>query len=76
MSWNYRVMRHRAVDPDGNVEETLALHEIYYKDGQPTDGDIGYTANAVVPVAEDLEGLRFVLTEMLKALEEPILEYK
>jgi hypothetical protein len=29
-----------------------------------------------VPVAEDLEGLRFVLTEMLKALEEPILEYK
>jgi hypothetical protein len=81
MSWNYRVMRHKVVDSAGMPEETLALHEVYYKDDRSADiftgpGDIGYSANPVAPVAEDLDGLRFVLTEMLKALDKPVLEYQ
>ena len=81
MSWNFRVMRHKSVDPDGNVEESLAMHEVYYKSDRPAKAeeslsDIGYSANPATPVADDLDGLRFVLTEMIRALDKPILEYK
>ena len=81
MGWNYRVMRHKDVDSDGKVHETFAIHEVYYKDDLVQDvlvhsGDVGYTEKPVAPVAEDLDGLRVVLTEMLKALDKPALDYK
>jgi hypothetical protein len=80
MGWNYRVMRHVDLDSEGTAHETLSIHEVYYKDDLVPDvlvqsGDVGYTENPVAPVAEDLEGLRVVLTQMLKALDKPALDY-
>jgi hypothetical protein len=73
-------MRHKDKGSEGEIHETLCIHEVYYKDDLTRDvlanvGDTGYTERAVAPVAEDLDGLRFVLTEMLKALDKPIMEY-
>ena len=80
MGWNYRVMRHVDFDPDGTAHEALSIHEVYFKDDLVQDvlvqsAEVGYTENPVAPVSEDLAGLRFVLTEMLKALDKPTLDY-
>lgn len=66
-SWNHRVMRL----PSGTDEEFLGIHEVYYDDeGKPN----GYTKHAVsVSGTEGIEGLRWQLDHMIKALGKPIL---
>lgn len=80
MSWNYRLMKHTHVGSDGQTETWLAMHEVYYKDSSVKDltvtsAEVGYT-DAVRVVGENIDEVRMVLENMLKALDKPILEYK
>lgn len=61
MTWNYRAIQHEV---DG--EQYIAIHEVYY-DGQGTP-----CAFAVEPcpvVADDVDGMRQILTRMLASLD-------
>lgn len=71
MPWTYRVVRR--VFPD--TQETLVgIHEAYDK-GDINEPD-SITVDAVAAVSESEEGLREVLTRMLKALERPTLKWE
>jgi hypothetical protein len=72
MSWNHRVLRH--VYSDGTIE--FAIHEVYYDNdaADPEAGAWGPTENPVAVRAESLEGLRWVLEEMLRCLDKPALK--
>jgi hypothetical protein len=81
MGWNYRVMRHSSKKENtADLEEWLGIHEVYYRNDEVDDlsvsaHEIGYTEMPIKMVAEDIEELRWMLDEMLKALAKPILEY-
>jgi hypothetical protein len=63
-TWNYRVLQH-----EGN----FAIHEVYYEDGKPTS----CTEDPVAPFGEDtVEELRRDMELMMRALNEPVLNYK
>ncbi len=81
MSWNYRIIRHssskyKVGDKEFDREEYLAIHEVYYdKDGNPDSitrdeiitGDEG---------KESLKSIKWVLKQMLKSIDKPILNDK
>jgi len=80
MSWNYRVMRHKAgqleENPDLKWDEYLAIHEVYYdKKGNPDS----ITKEPIKVVGDDGEdafsSIKWILKEMTKALDKPILDY-
>lgn len=61
MHWNHRVVKH-----DG----MYYIEEVYYdKNGNPD-----WHTNSEPVVAEDVEGLRWLLESMLKCLKQPVLE--
>ncbi len=64
MSWRHRVMRHR--EPPG--PDYLEIHEVY-------DGG-AYTQNGVRVGGNSIAEIREVLAMMLRALEEPVLDYE
>lgn len=63
-TWNHRVIAHK--DPDGDY--FLQIHEVYY-----TDVPKGYTENGISVGSDTIFGIRWVLKEMEKCLEKPIL---
>ena len=81
MSWNYRVVYHppskyKVGETEFDREEYLAIHEVYYdKDGNPDSitrdeiitGDEG---------KESLKSIKWVLKQMLKSIDKPILNDK
>lgn len=67
MSWNYRIVHKTYTETDGTLAHIYGIHECY------TD-PFGYTENPVDVSAESIEGLRWVLEHMLKALNEPVIE--
>mgnify|MGYP001235108570 CR=1 FL=1 len=63
--WNHRVLAHK----DGE-DWFFQIHEVYYNDeGKP----ISYTTNAISVGAESIKDIKWVLKEMKKSLEKPIL---
>ncbi len=66
--WNHRVVRYE----DGS----LGIHEAHYSTPGAASGKCSITEYPVGVVSDDLEGLRWVLEHMLKALDKPILDYK
>ena len=65
MRWNHRVIK------KGKDYEYLAIHEVHYRD----DGTISsYTENPIPVIGESIEELRTVLEQMLRALDETIID--
>ena len=65
MSWNRRVLAHET-----NDEVYFQIHEVYYdKDGNPD----GYAVDGTTVGGESLESISWVLEEMTKCLNKPIL---
>lgn len=79
MTWNYRVVRKRWRYPesmrdklDGEVHDFLAVHEVYYdSEGKP----FNCTVEPRPVSGENVGALRWQLEHMLKALDEPVLNY-
>jgi len=67
MTWD-----HRVVHSISGGEDIYAIHEAHYKDGQV----VAHTENPVPVQAESIDGLRWVLTGMLLALDKEVLEAK
>lgn len=72
MSWNYRVIRHKAVG--AQKTDWLQIHEVFYKGN--THEIVGMTRNAVWIGGADIKELTFALDKMREALEKPILDYE
>jgi len=65
MSWNWRLLAHEL---DGDV--FFQIHEVYYDEfGNPN----GYTQNPVSVGSETVEGVKWVLDEMVACLGKPTL---
>ncbi len=63
--WNYRVV--------SKIEEGLGIHEVHYDD----DGAIEFLSESAVDViAEDVEGLKWVLHHMEANLALPVIDYE
>lgn len=73
LHWNYRVVRHTDVVPNGASSTYLGIHEVY-SDKDDDDKVGGPTVDPVPLIGDDLEGLKWTLTKMMEALEKPILE--
>lgn len=69
MTWNHRVMRH--VEGD---EVFFQIHEVYYGIEEGSN-QLSWTENAIAPMGETIEDLRFELVRMLEALDKPVLDY-
>jgi len=66
-SWNHRVVKR--IYP---MDTMYGIHETYYEDD---DSVMGITENPTPVVGESVEELRETLERMLKALDEPVLNY-
>lgn len=72
MSWNYRILRHEYKHKNGDIEEYLKIHEVYYdENGNPKM----CTVEGMSPGGEDLSELKSDLDKMIRALSLPILDY-
>ncbi len=80
VSWNYRVVLHKAgcleTNPDMKWDEYLAIHEVYYdKDGKPD----GMTKDAKGIMGDEgkdsLYSIKLILEQMMDSLKKPILDY-
>ena len=68
MSWNHRLMKMK----DGE-DDFYQIHEVYYdKEGKVES----YTKNGVTVGGKDIGEVKWVLLEMLKALDKPVLDYE
>jgi len=82
MTWNYRLMRRSYTHPSTQeTETTLAIHEVYYRDGSVDDtrlssSEVGYTKEPVAVTGETVDEVRETLLMMLDALEKPVLDYR
>ena len=68
MTWNHRVFR--KLYPAHDYAE-YTLRETIYDDTGKVEG---WTLDAIAPSSDTVEGLRWVLTKMLEALDKPVLE--
>lgn len=64
MTWEYRVMKRIE-----HNEIIYAIHEVY-------SNPYGYTEKPEPIEGESIEDLRNILTQMLEALDKPVLNYK
>jgi hypothetical protein len=74
-------MRHPPDPARGAREAWYAIHEVYYSNDDVDDrlvdvSETGYTEQPVAIRGEHLEDLRWMLEQMLKALEKPMLDYQ
>ena len=68
MSWNHRVMKMK----DGE-DDFYQIHEVFYD----KEGNVeSYTKNGVTVGGKDIGEVKWVLREMLAALEKPVLDYE
>lgn len=75
--WNYRIVRRTFRHPDSEVEEVYGIHEAHY--GVPGEEEVdetkvGWTEYPVAVTADSVEGVRWVLTKMLEALDREVIE--
>ena len=71
MTWNYRVMRYGVLEQQ-TARHTHGIHEVYYDD----DGKVNaWTDRPVSLTAFGLDDLRWRAEEILKAFDEPVLDY-
>ena len=71
--WNYRALKRTYEMPGGGVEEQVEIVEAHYTD----DKLEGWTANAVnVASGEGRKGVEWILSEMAKALDKPLIIVK
>lgn len=68
MSWTYRVFKQVHKYDDGETEEIFSIREYYTEHGLWSQ-----EPDPVVSI-DGIEGLKWQLTEMLKALGKPILD--
>lgn len=79
--WNYRIVR-RTQDDEGKPLPwpQVGIHEAYYEEAERDNESLtpnGITVNPVAPIAEDVEGLRVVLLEMMAAaFDKPVLDWE
>jgi hypothetical protein len=66
MGWNYRVIR---IEEQG--EPVYAIHEVFYDQAGKING---WTKEPVNVVSDDRLGLLYVLTKMVEAEGQPVLE--
>jgi len=66
MTWNYRVYK-KTIDG----EDWLSIRETYYDENNSVNG---YTAIAIAPQSDTIEGLREILKRMLRCIDRPVLE--
>ena len=68
MSWNHRLMKMK----DGE-DDFYQIHEVFYD----KEGNVeSYTKNGVTVGGNDIGEVKWVLHEMLAALEKPVLDYE
>ena len=68
MSWNHRVMKMKDEEDD-----YYQIHEVFYD----KEGNVeSYTKNGVTVGGNNIEEVRWVLQEMLAALDKPVLDYE
>jgi hypothetical protein len=74
--WNHRVVRRKLTGDEAEVagEYEYAIHEAYYDLPGSEIPNLSWTANAIAPRSETLEGLRETLERMLRALDQPVIE--
>ena len=81
MGWNHRAMRHSSKNKTtGEIEIWVGIHEVYYRGDDVDDltvdvNETSYTKNPVKVIADDVDGLKWVLGKMVEALDKPILDY-
>ena len=80
MSWNYRIIYHKAEKmkehPEIQFEEYLAVHEVYYDE----DGNPNSIAKEPIMVAgeegkDSLLSIKWTLEKITEAMNKPILNY-
>jgi len=68
MSWNHRLMKMK----DGE-DDFYQIHEVFYD----KEGNVeSYTKNGVTVGGKDIGEVKWVLQEMLAALDKPVLDYE
>ena len=68
MSWNHRLMKMK----DGE-DDFYQIHEVFYD----KEGNVeSYTKNGVTVGGKDIGEVKWVLREMLAALDKPVLDYE
>ena len=68
MSWNHRLMKMK----DGE-DDFYQIHEVFYD----IEGNVeSYTKNGVTVGGNNIEEVKWVLLEMLAALDKPVLNYE
>ena len=68
MSWNHRLMKMK----DGE-DDFYQFHEVYYD----KEGNVeSYTKNGITVGGKDIGEVKWVLLEMLAALDKPVLDYE
>ena len=68
MSWNHRLMKMK----DGE-DDFYQIHEVFYD----KEGNVeSYTKNGVTVGGKDIGEVKWVLLEMLAALDKPVLDYE
>jgi hypothetical protein len=67
--WNYRIIKHS----DGNPEnDYYGIHEVFYnKRGKPNS----CTKDVIDVLAEDIKGIKWVLSKMKLALGRPVIDF-
>jgi hypothetical protein len=75
MPWNFRVLRHLS-PPIGAVEQepTFAIHEVYFDKGKEATPHSCATGSVTLS-SDNVDGLRWMLEQMAKALDKPIIDY-
>ena len=71
--WNYRVIRELfpVQTEDSEYEDVLTIHEVYY---DAEDTPEMWSKDPMHAQADSVDGLRSDLTNMLKALDKPVLD--
>jgi len=69
--WNNRVVRRTWRKGEVGEEVGYAIHEAYYG----LDDGVSITIDPIAPYGETLEELRETLQCMLRALDNPVLDY-
>lgn len=73
MSWNHRVVRREYPDAAPSERIAYGIHEVYYDaEGKPDR----VTQSAINAWGGTVDELRDNLRQMLRALDQPILNYK
>lgn len=77
MTWNHRVVVKREYEPN-EIEDPIGyqIHECYYGIGNDPDKVDSITKNPITPYGTSLEELKKELKRMLKACDEPVLNYE